>query len=497
MAAALCLFTLATRCGAFAPKAPVAATPRRAAPPVAMVAEMTAEVDLSGTPEFDFTQRVFCNRELNMGAIEAVGFDMDYTLAQYNVNFDMLAFEGAKRNWSRWATRGGRGRLHLRPGAAPAGARHRQAAWEHPEDGPAQVRARGLPRTRELSPDERKKLYVGVADATPTFVGDDFVNVDSLFQLVDASLYAQLVDVMDGDEFRAVSYYQAFKDVRHAVDMCHHDGVIKDEVAEDPGRYILRDDSLVPMLNQYRLAGKKVFLLTNSLFDYTNVVMNFLLGKTVDDRGWMDLFDVIVVGGGKPAFLGDGRRDMLRVDTTSNMGTLHNFVGKPVDEIGGDAFLAREGKVFQSGTWRALHEMLGIDSGSQLEHELSVDALDSAARSRVAAEETACEAAELAVQTLRLAQIRDGTHFLDSAEKDARGGPVGRGRRSGAREAHHAEYHPVWGPMFRTGNQASRFAKQVIDYSCIYTTRASNLLQTSPLRSFRSPADEFPHDARR
>ena len=51
--------------------------------------------------------------------------------------------------------------------------------------------------------------------------------------------------------------------------------------------------------------------------------------------------------------------------------------------------------------------------------------------------------------------------------------------------------------MFRTGNQASRFAKQVIDYSCIYTSRASNLLQTSPLRSFRSPADEFPHDARR
>ena len=529
MAAALCLLTLAARCGAFAPKAPVAAAPRRAAPPVAMVAEMAAAVDLSGTPEFDFTQRVFCNRELNMGAIEAVGFDMDYTLAQYNVNFDMLAFEGAKRKLVEMGY----------PDEAVAGftfdpEQHLRGLVIDKRHGNILKMDRhkyvrvAFHGTRELSPDERKKLYVGVADATPTFVGDDFVNVDSLFQLVDASLYAQLVDVMDGDEFQAVSYYQAFKDVRHAVDMCHHDGVIKDEVAEDPGRYILRDESLVPMLNQYRLAGKKVFLLTNSLFDYTNVVMNFLLGKTVDDRGWMDLFDVIVVGGGKPAFLGDGRRDMLRVDTTSNMGTLHNFVGKPVDEIGGDAFLAREGKVFQSGTWRALHEMLGIDSGSQvlyvgdhmygdivrskrslgwrtalivpeLEHELSVDALDSAARSRVAAEETACEAAELAVQTLRLAQIRDGTHFLDSAEKDALEEAQSDARTSlrRAREARHAEYHPVWGPMFRTGNQASRFAKQVIDYSCIYTSRASNLLQTSPLRSFRSPADEFPHDARR
>ena len=66
-------------------------------------------------------------------------------------------------------------------------------------------------------------------------------------------------------------------------------------------------------------------------------------------EGWVDLFDVVVVGAGKPAFLGDGRRDMLRVDAGTNMGTLHNFVGKPVSEVGGPAFLQREGKIFQSG----------------------------------------------------------------------------------------------------------------------------------------------------
>ena len=32
----------------------------------------------------DATREIFCNRELNMQQIEAVGFDMDYTLAQYN-----------------------------------------------------------------------------------------------------------------------------------------------------------------------------------------------------------------------------------------------------------------------------------------------------------------------------------------------------------------------------------------------------------------------------
>lgn len=40
---------------------------------------------------------VFCNRELKLSNIQAVGFDMDYTLAQYKQPaFDKLAFDGAK-----------------------------------------------------------------------------------------------------------------------------------------------------------------------------------------------------------------------------------------------------------------------------------------------------------------------------------------------------------------------------------------------------------------
>lgn len=40
---------------------------------------------------------VFCNRELKLDTLKAVGFDMDYTLAQYQQPaFDKLAFDGAK-----------------------------------------------------------------------------------------------------------------------------------------------------------------------------------------------------------------------------------------------------------------------------------------------------------------------------------------------------------------------------------------------------------------
>ncbi len=72
------------------------------------------------------------------------------------------------------------------------------------------------------------------------------------------------------------------------------------------------------MLNGLRRAGKKVFLLTNSLFDYTQVVMNHMyqcflrdqhLPRQIKEHNkegtWMDYFDVIIAGGNKPAFLLD------------------------------------------------------------------------------------------------------------------------------------------------------------------------------------------------
>lgn len=40
---------------------------------------------------------IFCNRELKVSSLKAIGFDMDYTLAQYKQPaFDKLAFDGAK-----------------------------------------------------------------------------------------------------------------------------------------------------------------------------------------------------------------------------------------------------------------------------------------------------------------------------------------------------------------------------------------------------------------
>ena len=64
------------------------------------------------------------------------------------------------------------------------------------------------------------------------------------------------------------------------------------------------------MLEQFRLAGKKVFLLTNSYYDYTDTVMTFLLAShiaategrshseaTREGYAWAKRFDVVSAGG--------------------------------------------------------------------------------------------------------------------------------------------------------------------------------------------------------
>ena len=59
--------------------------------------DMEAPTVAAVRPAQQLERDIFCNRELNMKQIEAIGFDMDYTLAQYNYAFELLAFEGAKQ----------------------------------------------------------------------------------------------------------------------------------------------------------------------------------------------------------------------------------------------------------------------------------------------------------------------------------------------------------------------------------------------------------------
>ena len=52
----------------------------------------------------------------------------------------------------------------------------------------------------------------------------------------------------------------------------------------------------------------------------------------------------------------------------------------------------------------------------------------------------------------------------------------------------------AWGPLMRSGNDKSLFARQVERYADVYTSRVSNLLALTPFVYLRSPRGSLPHD---
>src|SRR5690606_36436998 len=111
-----------------------------------------------------------------------------------------------------------------------------------------------------------------------------------------------------------LDYAKLYDDIREAIDTVHRDGSLKSVIESRMERYIERDASLAPALHRLRSSGKKLFLLTNSLWPYTDAVMSYLLdGALTEYPSWRDYFDFVVVGAAKPAFFRE-RRPFLELD---------------------------------------------------------------------------------------------------------------------------------------------------------------------------------------
>lgn len=291
---------------------------------------------------------------------------MDYTLAQYQQPaFDKLAFDGAKEKlvkslgypsevldfeydhtyWVRGLI------IDTQRGNFLKIDRHKYV----------RVAYHGF---QPISKNMRKQLYSRTFNKVPSFTEKYFVNMDTLFQHVDAHLFASLVELKDYGEhdfLDAKTYEEIYRQVRECVDLCHRDGVIKDEVAKNPEKYLVLDEGLIPMLNKFRANGVKVFLLTNSYWEYTSTAMNYLFHErkvdadTQKKNEWLDLFDLVVVGSCKPAYLTDPYLNLFRVMPKD--GSLRNTDGlfeiEALGEDGARKFL-EIGKTFQVRWLRAL-----------------------------------------------------------------------------------------------------------------------------------------------
>jgi len=484
---------------------------------------------------------IFCNRALNMKRIRAIGFDMDYTLAQYiPETFEILAIHGALEKLVKHM---GYPEEILRlpeydPNMFQRGLiidKERGNIIKMDRHHYVKVAFHGM---RAMEKEERLAVYGGQSQKDFSD-SENFANIDTLFSLPDAFMYSQLVTFVDDNRekfpgIKSKTYKQIYKDVRRSVDLCHRDGVIKDKVAQDPGIYIQSEPGIVDMLRRYRRSGRKVFLLTNSLWDYTNVVMNFISGNRKKEDytlDWLSLFDLVIVGANKPAFLENGKLPIFRVHTEDGrLSNLENALFDPPSQT------LQEGKVFQGGNFNHLHYFMKdtVSAGEQVMYVGDHMFSDVIRGKRSLGWRTALVVPELEhevdvmlrekIRSKRIQELRELRDELDewvdrlslllvSCDEDEACALTER-RESIASELakakeeirtvkavyaeellmYHSAFHPVWGQMFKVGYQNSRFAQQVENYACLYTSKVSNLCLVSPEMNHRTQMDLMPHD---
>ncbi len=486
-----------------------------------------AELLARGAQETEIgrTSRVFVNRNLRMEEIQLIGFDMDYTLGIYQqaemekLSIELTLAKLVKRGYPdailglqyspEWAIRGLV--VDRQMGNVFKMDRHGHVG---------RVFHGGMMLTRE----ERTTLYrqERIRLSAPRYAW-----IDTLFALPEAVMYLKLIEHLDKPG-AVLDYDRLWMDVRECIDEAHRDDSLKSVIKADLARFLVVDPDLPGALHKLRSSGKRLFVLTNSLWDYTDKVMRFLLdGKLPAYPSWRNYFDIVIVGGSKPPFFTD-RNPFVELDVAGKpmphkvaalsrghiyqAGNLVDFEdhagarGDRVlyigDHIYGDILRAKK-----SSVWRTCMIVQELEDEIAVSERLApkIKLLDELDRTRRNLD------AEIDFHNLVLKSLQrladDGADPqagvpLDAAKRRSK--QALDGLRASLRDVSKRyddleieidlSFNPNWGPIFKEGNENSRFGEQVEDYACLYTSKVSNFLQYSPLRYFRAPREKMPHE---
>ncbi|MCC6807772.1 MAG: HAD-IG family 5'-nucleotidase [Deltaproteobacteria bacterium] len=485
-------------------------------------------------------RQVFANRDLRFDQINMIGFDMDYTLLSYlRVPMESLAH---RLTVDRLIFKRGYPELL------------REKAYD-PE-----FVIRGLVVDKQLGnifkidrfnhvgrcyhgrvgleKEERRKIYRGehIRLSNPRYY-----LVDTLFALPEMCLYADIVEMFDNDwkagKRAQPNYESIFKDVRECIDEVHRDESLKDIIRANPEHYCPRDPELAHTLHKMRSSGKKLFVLTNSAWNYTEPMMRFLLdGVMPQYPSWRNYFDIVVVSSKKPDWF-TAQNPFVDLNIAEDARVEGKPLEKPVDKLQrghvycggnlkdfekmalyqgekvlyvGDHIYGDILKTKKSGLWRTalivseLEEEINLSIRFKRElHELQ--ALEERRRlldQELLHNKSVLVSLERVIDNLDPVKQKTERERLIQYAKDLR-----RDRDEMKRVLQSAldrtleldslvenTFNRYWGLVFKEGHETSRFGEQVGDYACVYTSRVSNLLAYSPVQYFRAPRALMPHE---
>ena len=467
-------------------------------------------------------RRIYTNRNTRLDRVEAVGFDMDYTLAIYrqdemdklsiDVTLQKLVERGYPEELLKIEYRTDfpvRGLLIDRKlGNILKMDRYRYVKTAY----------HGFhPLTRE----ERRRAYHSRRLRPGT---TRYHWVDTLYGLSEVAVYAATVEYFERSA-KKVDFSKLFADIRECTDLSHQDDSILGVVYADLPRFVIKDPRLGQTMHMFRSAGKKTFLLTNSGPQYTEAMMSYLMDEALPEYpSWRQYFDLAITDARKPGFF-TGRQPFLevtesgtkpakhldrgRIYVNGNIGVLQKALGMPGDAVlyVGDHIYGDVLRAKKESAWRTAMIIQEMNAELRVQDEMAeqVRRTDALGELRIALQD----------------ELREHQSYLKKVEREldprsnTRTGPGLEAERVKHRraidrlrtqlkdiEAEQEElterveqaFHPFWGSFFKAGGEVSSFGDQVEQYACLYTTRVSNFALYSPMHYFQSPRDRMPHE---
>jgi len=456
-----------------------------------------------------FQNKVYVNRTLNLKRIKYIGLDMDHTLIRYNTeNFERLSHTKiiekliSKKNYPdvikklqfefNFALRG----LVVDRKKGNLLKLNRYTAIRNSFHGLK-------PLDFKTHQKVYKSTYIDLSKS-------DYLAIDTSFSYSLAHAYSQLVELKDADpNLKLPDYAQLSDDVLDALDEAHRDGSLKNEVRQNLSHYIIKDEEVVKGLRKFRQHGKKIFVLTNSDFSYSKLLLDYAINPFLQPgESWLDLFEVVITFAQKPKFFYDESK-YLKVNPED--GTMTNFDEKLVPGVyqGGGArkFTADFGldgddilyvgdhiygdilRLKKDCNWRTamIIEELAEEIVNNHKAEPIITEIDSLMRRKEPFED---ELTDLMTKRIEKAVPIDEKRISELQELiteiDTQISQLIRKQQ--------VLYNPNWGQLMRAGNEESYFAYQMERYACVYMSKIGDLFDLSPRTYFRAPRRPLSHE---
>lgn len=451
---------------------------------------------------------IHVNRILNLKKIKAIGFDMDYTLVRYNAE----AFEKDTHKVVLEKL------VELKN--YPSEIKNLDFNYHSVIQGLVLDRKRGnllkvsrFGKVKSASHGTlpipfkvQQKIY---SNSVIDLNDPNIQSLDTAFSISHGILFGQMVDMKD-QGLDLPPYTIMSEDIRAMIDYAHSDGTLKGKVRKNLSKYIVKDPSVAKLLERYKRYGKKLLVITNSDYNYTELLLSYSIDPYLEDhKTWRDLFDLTVTLSAKPRFF-TANNAFLKIDPKTEL--MSNHFG-PVTE-----------GLYQGGSAGKLQKDLGLDGDEILylgDHiygdvvtikktfnwrtalvlEPLMEEIDSLCKSQKIQKQIdesmiKKEELETRINSLDLKKQEDGEKVPKEelsnlfSEMDKLNQKI-----SIQLEEYQTFFNPYWGSMMRAGQEESRFADQVEKYACIYMTKVSDLIDYSPRTYFRPIKRVLPHES--